>query len=80
MPLALEARGKAVLAQDIDRPWFQDTGTDAAKDVAARVALKHHALHTLPVQQLGEQQPGGPAADDGDLCAQVSVRREPGAS
>jgi hypothetical protein len=75
--LAIQALGEAVLAQHVDRGRLEHAGADAAKDVSAAVPFHHDRVDTVPVQDLGEQQPGGTGADDADLRPQSARAGDP---
>lgn len=55
----------------LDGAPLQHTGTCAAEHVLAGPSLQHNALDAVPVQDLRQQQPGWPAADDRDLGLHV---------
>ncbi|MBB6562332.1 hypothetical protein HNP48_005042 [Acidovorax soli] len=68
MALAVHAFAQAATAQQIDRALLQHTGADARLDLRAAAVLQHHAVHSRLVQQMGQEQACGAAADDGHLC------------
>ena len=61
-PLAHTGVGKRV-----DGALFQHARPDPVLDVVAAAGLDHHGLDAAQVQQVGQQQPGRPRADDRDL-------------
>ncbi|BBJ40330.1 hypothetical protein SSPO_030480 [Streptomyces antimycoticus] len=64
--LAVQALAGAALPQHIHGALLQDPGPLAPLGIRPVPALQHHAVDPGAVQQTGEQQPGGPAADDAD--------------
>src|SRR5262245_49477877 len=69
--LALHARADAGLDQDIARPLLYQAGADAALDIVAAAVFQDDAVHALEVEKMRQHQPGGPGADDTDLCAHL---------
>jgi hypothetical protein len=65
--LALHAVRDAGAAQQVDGALFENAGADAREHIVAAAALQHHGVDTRAMQQLGEQQAGGTAADDQNL-------------
>ena len=65
--LALQPVGDACLAQQVDDPALQHAGPDPGQNVILRAPLQYHRLDPAEVQELAQQQPGRPSADDDDL-------------
>ena len=65
--LGLEPRIEPEPLHQRDGDLLEHAGADAAEHVIGRLPLEHHALDALGAQQVAEQQPGGPGADDADL-------------
>ncbi len=64
LALAVHPLAAARLAHQGGEAVFQHAGADAAEHVVPGVPLQHHGLDALEVEQLGEQQARGAAADD----------------
>ena len=61
------------------RPLLDDPGTDPRFDVLPASILEEHRLDALATQQVREQEPGRPRADDGHLRA-GSIQAVPSSS
>ncbi len=71
----MQPSGDADRLQKIDRALLEHAGANARQHVGAILALEDDRIDAVRVQQLPEQQPCRPGADDGDLRAQnVSPR------
>ena len=64
--LAVQSLACTGLPQHVDRALLEDAGALALLDVGAVPALQNDAVDAGVVQEPGEQQPRGAAADDGD--------------
>src|ERR1700694_3393863 len=53
--------------QEIGRSLFEDTRPYPPFDVVAAAPLEHDGGDALPVQEMGQHQPGRTGADDADL-------------
>jgi hypothetical protein len=65
--LAIHPPRQPVRAQHIDGGLLEYARPDARENVVAAVLLQHHARNAVAMQDLGQQQAGGTAADDGNL-------------
>ena len=66
----MQPSGDADRLQKADRALLEHAGANARQHVGAILALENDRIDAVGVQQLPEQQPGRPGADDGDLRAQ----------
>ena len=66
-PLAAHALARAARFEEIHGALLQHARAHAALDVVAAADLDDDRLDALQVQEMGQQQPGGSGADDGDL-------------
>ena len=66
-PFAAHALSRAALLEDVHRALLQHARAHAVLDVVPAPCLDDDRLDALEVQEMGEQQPGGSGADDGDL-------------
>ena len=57
------------LAHEVREAVLEDTRPDAPEHVLAALAFEHDRVDALEMQQLRQQEPRGPAADDADLHA-----------
>ena len=57
-------RAGAGLVEESDRALFEHAGADAAEHVVAGLPFEHDRCRCRSVQQLPEQEPAGPGADD----------------
>jgi hypothetical protein len=74
--LAVHALAETAVAEEAGDAVFHDARALAGLDVGAVPRFQHHRLDAGQVQQVGEQEAGGPCSDDADACAhQVSPRR-----
>ena len=65
-PLPVHALADVGRSQRLDRAPLQHPGADAGRHVFAGLPFQHHRLDAGQLEQAGQQQPGGPAADDHD--------------
>ena len=72
-PLAVHALAHARFAHQRGKAMLQHACTDAAEYVVAGVLFQHHVGNAFAVEQLGQQQAGGAAANDGHLCLHVCL-------
>ena len=77
--LADETLPGACLDKEVDDPLLDDPGTDPRLDVLPASILEEHRLDALATQQVREQEPGRPRADDGHLRA-GSIQAVPSSS
>ncbi len=68
---APEPRAHADLVQQIDRALFEHAGAHAFDHIVAVAVLEDDRIDALQVQQLPQQQPRRPGADDADLGARA---------
>ncbi len=66
---AVHALAEPDFAQQRDGAGLQHAGANPFQHVRAGLALQHDAVDAVAVENMGEQQAGRPAADDGDLCS-----------
>src|SRR5262249_26273885 len=67
LALAVHPLAALRLAHQLGEAVLQHAGADAREHVVAAVFLEHDVVDALEVQELGQQQPRRPAADDADL-------------
>lgn len=67
MPVGVHPRAESGVAQHLDRPPFEDAGTDSSEDVGAARAFDHHRLNPGAMQHMGEECAGGSGTDDDHL-------------
>src|SRR5207244_7179103 len=65
--LADHALAYAGRGEQICRPLFQDAGPDSALDVVAAAPFENDGGDALPVEEMGEHEPGRTRGDDADL-------------
>ena len=65
---AVHALAEADFAQQRDGAGLQHAGANPLQHVGAGLPLQHDAVDAVAIENMREQQAGGPAADDGDLC------------
>ncbi|CAM5201610.1 hypothetical protein BTHI11S_05895 [Bosea thiooxidans] len=65
--LAIEPLADAGFVQEIDHALLEHAGADARQDVVGAAPFDNDVVDAGARQQLPEQQPGRPGADDGDL-------------
>jgi hypothetical protein len=65
--LALEPLADAGRLQQLDRAVLENPSTDALLDVLAAAHLEDDRLDAVEVEEVGQDEPGGPRADDADL-------------
>ena len=73
LALAVHPLAALRLAHQPGKAVLEHAGADAGQHVIAAVFLQHDGVDALQVQELGQQQPGRPAADDADLNFHFSV-------
>ncbi len=67
--LAQHPLPRARADESVHRALLQHAGPHPVLHVVAAAGLQHHRLDAAQVQQVGQQQPGRPGADDRDLSA-----------
>jgi hypothetical protein len=67
--LALQPLADAGFDEEPHGSVLEDAGADALLDVLAASILEDDGLDPLELQQVAEEQPGGPRPDDSDLSA-----------
>lgn len=73
--LAAQALVEAEFGHQVDRALLQHTGAHAVLNVRAAARFEHDALDAFAIEQMGEKQPCGARADDGDLRVHFLSRR-----
>ena len=67
--LRLDAAGEAGLPEHVHGALLEHARPHPLLDVLAAAVLEHDGLDALEAEQVGEQEPGRPCADDPDLGA-----------
>ena len=73
--LALQPLTDARFDERVARALLKDAGSDPRLAVGTAPSLDDHRLHTMPVQEMAQQQTGRPGADDRDLRARWICHR-----
>src|SRR6185437_300791 len=60
---------EADIVHRVDDPGLKHAGAHAVLDMSAALRFEDDAVDALPGQQVGQEQSGGPGADDSDLRA-----------
>ena len=68
--VAMHARTDAGLIEQVGRPFFDHSGSNAPEHVLGAALLEDDVGNALPREQLPQQQARGTGPDDDDLCAQ----------
>jgi hypothetical protein len=63
----LQSLADTGLDQQLDGSVLEDAGANALLDVFAASILEDDGLDALQMQQVAEEEPGGPGPDDSDL-------------
>src|SRR5690606_24204476 len=67
--LPIHSRADPGPPQDLDGALLEHARPDAPEDMVAGPPLEHDGVDAVQMQQLGEQEPRRPRADDADACA-----------
>src|SRR5690242_14552522 len=69
LPLPIHAFAHLRFAHQSRETMLQHAGTDSSQHVTPGAPLEHHTVDTREMEQLGKEQPGGPASDNADIGA-----------
>jgi hypothetical protein len=70
-PRAAQSRADAHRNQQVHCSLFEHARSDAVDHVLAAAVLDDDRIDAVQMQQMSEQQPCRPCADDSDLCSQA---------
>jgi hypothetical protein len=65
-PLSLQAIAEAAVVKQIDSGLLEHARPHALDDVLLAPALDRHRVDASLLEEVAQQQPGGPGADDAD--------------
>ena len=77
MAFAVHPFPDAGVAQQLDRAVFEHAGPNALEHVRLGLPLEHDAVDSAKMQHMGQEEAGGPPADDRDLSAGHAFRSLP---
>src|SRR5262249_62396056 len=64
---AIHAVPEADGSEQLDRTGFEGAGTNAMQHMLSRLPFQYDAIDAVSVEDVRQQQPGGPAANDRHL-------------
>ena len=67
-PFAIHPRREPELLHQVGRDAFQHAGADPSLHMFTGLPLDDDGVDARLAQQMPEQEPGGPGANNGDLC------------